>query len=129
MTDVWLLILICAAIVVIALLWRRTRGQAPTGEISAPSGEEVAQDMDAARQGVRAFMRGDYTAAFPLLESAARNGHLKAQILLSKMYFAGNGVSQDKEQYAYWLARAAENGDKPSKAKLKRLRDATAKTP
>jgi len=78
-------------------------------------------NSDAAlREGIRAFKRGQFKAALPLLEKCAAEGSLEAQRLLSRMYFAGNGVKADKERYFYWLLRAAENGDVAAKSKIKR---------
>lgn len=91
-----------------------------------PGAHRVPTATDA-QLGVRAFMRGDYERAFRLLEPAAREDHLKAQILLSKMYYAGHGVERDAQAYAYWLQRAADNGDKPSRAKLKKVARQTAR--
>ncbi len=96
-------------------------------EQAASVGATVTDEPQASttRRGVRAFMRGNYPEAFNLLQPAAEGGNLKAQQLLAKMYFAGHGVDQDREQYLYWLQRCAENGDKPARAKLKKLRAAT----
>ena len=74
-----------------------------------------------AQNGIKRFMRGDFDAAYPKLIIAAESGHLKAQICLAKMYFAGNGVNQCEHSYEFWLTAAANNGDKPSKAKLKKI--------
>jgi len=74
----------------------------------------------ALREGIRAFKRRQYKTALPLLETCAADGSLEAQRLLSRMYFAGNGVAANKEQYFYWLLRAAENGDVAAKSKIKR---------
>lgn len=106
--------------------------QSGTERLEAAAQATLSQDSHAnlpsqvptattAQLGVRAFMQGDYQRAFALLEPAGNDGHLRAQILLSKMYYAGHGVEQDMRAYAYWLQRAADNGDKPSKAKLKKM--------
>lgn len=72
--------------------------------------------------GLRAFARGDFTAAARLLEPCAEAGDIKAQLLVARLYYAGNGVEKDADRYAYWLERAASQGDKSARAKLKRLR-------
>lgn len=76
------------------------------------------------QKGIRAFMRGDYWLAAEILPGFAGQDHVKAQTILAKMYFSGNGVDRDMRRYEYWLQRAADNGHKPSKAKLKKLRKA-----
>lgn len=77
-------------------------------------------------EGIKAFKQGRYKQALPLLRECGHEGSLNAQRLLSRMYYAGNGVAADKEQYFYWLLRAAENGDVAAKAKIKRSFNAGA---
>lgn len=72
------------------------------------------------KAGVKAFKAGQYAEALPLLRECAGKGSLSAQRLLSRMYYAGNGVVADRAQYYYWLLRAAENGDVAAKSKIKR---------
>lgn len=79
--------------------------------------------------GVRAFMKGRYERAFRLLEPAGHEGNLKAQQLLAKMYYAGHGVPASKERYLFWLDKAAANGDKPSKIKLKKMKSGQTRFP
>ena len=71
--------------------------------------------------GLRAFSRGDFASAAALLEPCAEAGDVKAQLLLARMYYAGNGVPADHTRYIYWLEQAAARGDKAARAKLKRL--------
>lgn len=80
--------------------------------------DDVSAQLDA---GLRAFARGEFAAAVGLLTPCATAGDVKAQLLLSRLYYAGNGVEKDVEQYRYWLQRAAEQGDKSARARLKRL--------
>jgi len=76
-------------------------------------------DLDA---GLRAFARGEFATAAQLLLPCAEAGDIKAQLLVARLYYAGNGVDKDMTRYSYWLERAAEQGDKSARAKLKRLR-------
>ncbi|MDZ7783882.1 MAG: hypothetical protein U5K56_13425 [Halioglobus sp.] len=119
------LIIVAAAVVVFLARKRSTTPQQRQAEpepIAAPATENPESPLnDAVRTGVRAFMKQHYEEAFELLEPPARQGNLKAQQLLAKMYYAGHGVPADREQYLYWLKRAADNGDKPSKAKVKKI--------
>lgn len=73
-------------------------------------------------RGVKAFMASDFDNAREWLLPFAEEGNGRAQTILAKMYFAGNGVEKDQERYMYWLGRAADGGDKTAKAKLKRLK-------
>lgn len=86
------------------------------------SSEEAIKE--ALARGVRLFMSARYDEALPLVEPAAHAGHLRAQQIMAKMYYAGHGVAQDKEQYFFWLKQAADNGDKPSKIKVKKIESA-----
>ncbi len=72
--------------------------------------------------GLRAFARGEFATAVQLLVPCAEAGDVKAQLLVARLYYAGNGVEKDVQRYCYWLERAAEQGDKSARAKLKRLR-------
>lgn len=78
----------------------------------------VNEQLDA---GLRAFARNDFALATKLLLPCAEDGNTRAQILLSRLYYAGNGVPADHTQYLYWLERAAAGGDKSARAKLKRM--------
>lgn len=80
---------------------------------------EAIANLDA---GLRAFARGEFVAAAQLLLPCAEAGDIKAQLLVARLFYAGNGVEKDVERYAYWLERAAAQGDKSARAKLKRLR-------
>lgn len=70
--------------------------------------------------GVRAFQRGRFQQAVGLLEPLAQGGEVRAQMIMARLYYAGNGVEQDMAQYQYWLQLAADNGDKSAKSLLKK---------
>ncbi len=72
--------------------------------------------------GIRAFQKARYEEAFQRLEPFAEAGELRAQLLLARLFYAGNGVEKSEERYLHWLEAAADNGDKSSKAQLKRWR-------
>lgn len=71
--------------------------------------------------GMRAFSRQEFVAAHALLAPCAEAGDTGSQLLLARMYYAGNGVPADPERYRYWLEQAASNGDRSARARLKRL--------
>lgn len=71
--------------------------------------------------GMRAFSRRDFIAAHTLLTPCAEAGDTGSQLLLARMYYAGNGVTADPDRYRYWLEQAASNGDRSARARLKRL--------
>jgi len=117
-------LLALAGAVAFFLLGKRGKpapAELPPPEDRAAQAQSAPAAADDVSVGIRAFMNGRFEEAFAILEPAARDNHLKAQKLLAKMYFAGNGVPADKGQYLYWLKRAAENGDKAAKAKVKKL--------
>jgi TPR repeat protein len=70
--------------------------------------------------GVRAFQKARYEEAFQRLAPFAEAGELRAQLILARLYYAGNGVERSQERYLHWLQAAADNGDKAAKAQLKR---------
>lgn len=73
------------------------------------------------QRGIHAFMGFRFDEAVRLLLPLAETGEVEAQKLIARLYFAGNGVEKDLNRYKYWLCKAAEQGDRQSKAKLKRL--------
>lgn len=79
--------------------------------------------LDSAWRGIRAFKNARYEEALPYLSAAALANHVESCLLLSRMYFAGHGVDKDHSRYVYWLARAADLGDRAARSKLKRLMD------
>jgi TPR repeat protein len=81
----------------------------------------VGSLIDDLTEGVRAFKKGRYVLACQKLLPLAEQGELRAQVIIARLYYAGNGVERDHEKYVYWLQRAADSGDKSSKSQLKRL--------
>lgn len=77
--------------------------------------------MDELTEGIRAFKKGRYVIAYRKLLPLAEQGELRAQVILARLYYAGNGVEKNHDKYVYWLGRAADSGDKSSKSQLKRL--------
>jgi TPR repeat protein len=77
--------------------------------------------MDNLTLGIRAFQKGHYKEAFEKLSVLAEQGELRAQIIMARLYYAGNGVEKNLERHMYWLQKAADNGDKAYKSQLKRL--------
>ena len=71
--------------------------------------------------GIRAFQKGLYEEAYNTLLPLAEEGEVRAQLALSRMYYAGNGVAKDHDKYVYWLQRAADAGDKAAKSQIKRI--------
>lgn len=78
--------------------------------------------MDDLTLGIRAFQKGLYEEAHAKLLPHAEAGEVRAQLAMSRMYYAGNGVEKNHEKYVYWLQRAADSGDKSAKSQLKRIK-------
>ena len=73
------------------------------------------------QKGINAFMGFRFDEAVKLLLPLAEQGEVEAQKLMARLYFSGHGVEKSLEKYQYWLTKAAEQGDRQSKAKLKRI--------
>jgi len=73
------------------------------------------------QKGINAFMGFRFDEAVTLLLPLAEQGEVEAQKLMARLYFSGHGVEKSLEKYQYWLTQAAEQGDRQSKAKLKRI--------
>lgn len=78
--------------------------------------------VDPLQRGIHAFMGFRFEEAAKLLLPLAEQGEVEAQKFMARLYFSGNGVEKNLERYRYWLERAAAQGDRQSKAKLKRLK-------
>ena len=77
---------------------------------------------DQLQRGIHAFMGFRFEEAVSILLPLAEQGEVEAQKLMARLYFSGHGVEKNLERYEYWLARAAAQGDRQSKAKLKRIK-------
>ena len=62
---------------------------------------------DIAREGHRAYERGDYTKACRLYRLAADQGYAPAQCNLGLMYERGRGVERDYGKAHHWYQKAA----------------------
>lgn len=60
--------------------------------------------------GLAAYDRGDYAAAYRELAPAAAGGAPSAQYALARMYLSGEGVARDSAQGLKWLREAATAG-------------------
>jgi TPR repeat protein len=63
-----------------------------------------------------------FEEAVALLLPLAQQGEVEAQKLVARLYFSGQGVEKNLDRYRYWLEQAAAQGDRQSRAKLKRLK-------
>ena len=61
-------------------------------------------------QGVTAYKRGDYAAAFEVFDLIARQGDPRGQFALGLMYDNGEAVDQDNEAAFDWYRKSAEQG-------------------
>jgi tetratricopeptide (TPR) repeat protein len=69
--------------------------------------------------GYAAERRGDFQAAFLLLEPLARQGNAKAQFELGHMYHTGKGgVPQDYTKALEWFRKAADQGNADAQVNL-----------
>jgi uncharacterized protein len=69
-------------------------------------------------RGVQYYEQRDYGDAFPLLMSAARMGHARAQGLVAIMYHQGIGMAENDQAAAHWFALAAAQGHRASEYEL-----------
>lgn len=60
-------------------------------------------------EGVRAFERQDYQAAYKRLLPLAENGDGNAQYYIGEMLVGGMGVSSNIDKGVYWLEQSVSN--------------------
>jgi uncharacterized protein len=57
------------------------------------------------------YGQGDYAAAVEIARPLAEAGEAQAQVMLGRLYEAGNGVEQSMEEAVKWYTAASEKGD------------------
>lgn len=62
-------------------------------------------------EGLAAYDRGDFAAAFKEWKPLAEQGNAEAQYNLGVLYQYGRGAPQDDAEAAKWFRQAAEQGD------------------
>jgi hypothetical protein len=67
-------------------------------------------DVTFRQQGLAALDRGEAREAFEAFERAAYFADKASQALVAEMYWAGQGVSQDRARAYVWMDLAAERG-------------------
>jgi predicted Zn-dependent protease len=70
------------------------------------------------QRGWRYQQQGKVELAFPDYLAAARLGDPWAQMMTGKLYWAGSGVKQDRDEAVAWLRKAAAQGDRDAKVSL-----------
>lgn len=98
-------------------LWQRRKD-----EEAIQVGLSAAEHLDSAKIVVAQWygVKGNWTAAIPLLESAAANGRWEAKQVLAACYFFGDGVARDVERSHEIAADAAESGSLDCQIELAR---------
>ena len=85
------------------------------GKLASVTKPSIASTAGATQEselqnGIRAFVSGDYPAAFATLSRLAKEGNAIAQFYLGVMYAQGQGVPQDYAQALAWFRQAAAQG-------------------
>lgn len=72
---------------------------------------EIVLLYDKERNGIKAYMAGDYDSAFDTLSSTATKGLKESQYLVALMLLKGEGVSKSTLAGLAWLGVAIESGN------------------
>lgn len=75
------------------------------------AGSAASAAADELEDGLVAYKRGDYAAAFALWKPLAEQGVAGVQYGIGTMYEYGQGVSQDLAEAMTWYRRAADQGN------------------
>lgn len=73
------------------------------------------------QEGMEAYLRRDYKAAFKIFKLLADQGHAMAQLQLGELYELGWGVSQDYAEAAKWFRKASRQGEFRASEQLFRM--------
>jgi TPR repeat protein len=64
------------------------------------------------------YMAGEHKAAIRLMDALGRDGDIRAQYMMGRMYSEGEGVGQNDKTAAQWYKVAADRGDVVSQLSL-----------
>ena len=78
----------------------------------------VADDFE---DGLRSYIRSDFTKAYELLSPLAEQGNARAQSILATMYRFGEGVAVDAEKAAFLMRQASLQGSVAAQYNLAQL--------
>jgi Sel1 repeat len=76
---------------------------------------------DPVSDGLAAYQRGDYPAAYKLCLPWAQQGNRDAKFLIGLMYASGHGVRQSYAEAAQWYQDAADDGQDAAQNNLGQL--------
>lgn len=88
------------------------------GDMVPDEGDLTEPGEDAAKEGVRLYLKEKYEEAKEFLEKAAEEGNADAKALLGKMYVLGRGVGQDVKKGLDYLEDAARRGSSYAMSEL-----------
>lgn len=78
--------------------------------VSAQTLPEKTTENAPMQVAVQAYQKGDFQAAFRVLENLAKQGNSEAQYNLAVLYQDGLGVAKSDDQAFYWYEKAAWQG-------------------
>ena len=68
-------------------------------------------DLIASRKGRKAYMSGDYKAAYKIWKSQADGGNARSAFLLARLFDMGDGIKKNQDKATEWYEKSAELGD------------------
>lgn len=106
-----LIVTLLLHLLVVSPLWAAGREEAPARIDPAVLTEgflAAHPDLRWRREGIWAYEKGDYEAAFAYFRRASRYADKPSQALVAEMYWSGTGVAQDRPIAYAWMDLAAE---------------------
>lgn len=89
--------------------------------LTLSSGLAYADDNTLMDEANNAFAQKDYSTAFTKFSILANHGIATAQYFLGNLYLVGLGVKEDDKQAAFWLTKAAAQGNAGAKEQLTKM--------
>jgi uncharacterized protein len=77
-----------------------------------------AAAADAFDDAFNTYMAGDFGAAIKMMDALGRQGDIRAQYMMGRMFSEGEGVREDDAAAAKWYQVAADRGDVVSQLSL-----------
>ena len=103
----WKTCLLAASLAAFTFAPQTALAKAPTKQ----SSKKTNANQAIYNQAIAAVQKGDYSAAFKILEPLAKKGDATAQHNLAVLYQDGLGTKTDAKQALYWYEKAAAQGE------------------
>lgn len=107
----WKTCLLAASLAAFTFAPQAAQAKTPAQQSKKASAAKTNPNQAIYNQAIAAVQKGDYSAAFKILEPLAKKGDATAQHNIAVLYQDGLGTKADAKQALYWYEKAAAQGE------------------